>query len=229
MAFVIDDAALVAGEVAGEAAVEAAAETGGEVAEVSSECGMENSFSENKEEQIEKEFAPESFQSNQQTESSEPSTKMEKIERTSTIEDQTVDNFKFEEQRSEYEGRLKLGEDHKPKTLRDNMETVMGKKVNESEAHHIVGNRTPNAAAKLEELGIDRNDPANGIYLPNSESSPLKGSIHKGNHCQEYYDTVERRMSQANTREEALEVLQSLKEDLFSGDLPLQNNKQFNK
>ena len=152
-----------------------------------------------------------------------------KIERTSTFEDQTVDNFKFEEQRSEYEGKLKLGKDHDGDVLRQNMEKVMGTKVNESEAHHVVGNRTPNAAAKLEKFGIDRNDPANGIYLPDSEYSPLKGSIHKGNHCQEYYDTVERRMSQANTREEALEVLQSLKEDLFSGDLPLQNNKQFNK
>ena len=110
------------------------------------------------------------------------------------------------------------------------MEKVMGKTVNESQAHHVVGNVTHNAAAKLEGFGIDRNDPANGIYLPDSESSPLKGSIHPGGgHCQEYYDTVERRMSQANTREEVLEVLQSLKEDLYSGDLPLQNNKQFNK
>ena len=193
------------------------------------EVGMEQGFSENKIEQIEKEFAPESFQNNKQAESSEVSSETNKIERTSTFEDQTVDNYKFEEQRSDYEVKLKLGKDHDGDVLRQNMEKVMGTKVNESEAHHVVGNRTPNAAAKLEEFGIDRNDPANGIYLPDSESSPLKGSIHKGNHCQEYYDTVERRMSQANTREEALEVLQSLKEDLFSGDLPLQNNKQFNK
>lgn len=194
------------------------------------EVGMEQGFSENKIEQIEKEFAPESFQNNKQAESSEVSSETNKIERTSTFEDQTVDNFKFEEQRSEYEGKLELGKDHDAAVLRRNMEKVMGKKVEESQAHHIVGNGTPNAAAKLEEFGIDRNDPANGIYLPNSEFSPLKGSIHPGGgHRQEYYDTVERRMSQANTREEALEVLQSLKEDLFSGDLPLQNNKQFNK
>ena len=72
-------------------------------------------------------------------------------------------------------------------------------------------------------------DPANGILLPNDASSPLKGSIHSGRHLQEYYNTVEQRMTTATTREEALEVLQSLKEDLFSGDLPLQRDVQPNK
>ena len=36
-------------------------------------------------------------------------------------------------------------------------------------------------------------------------------------------------MAMATTREEALEVLQSLKEDLFSGELSLQRDVQPNK
>ena len=57
----------------------------------------------------------------------------------------------------------------------------------------------------------------------------LKGSIHSGRHLQEYYNIVEQRMAMATTREEALEVLQSLKEDLFSGELSLQRDVQPNK
>ena len=81
----------------------------------------------------------------------------------------------------------------------------------------------------VEEFGIDRNDPANGILLPNDAESPLKGSLHLGGHTQEYYNTVEQRMMQATTREEALEVLQSLKEDLYSGEVLLHNDVKPNK
>lgn len=185
--------------------------------------------------QIEKEFAPEAFQNIPQAEvvdsniNAQP--EVEIIERTSTFEDQTVDNFKLEEQRSEIGNKFNLGQPHDADTLRGNMEAVMEKQTDKSvsRAHHIVGNETPNAAKKLEQFGIDRNDPANGILLPNDASSPLKGSIHSGRHLQSSCNTVEQRMAQASTREEALEVLQSLKEDLYSGDLPLQRDVQPNK
>lgn len=186
-------------------------------------------------EEIKKVFAPENFE-NKVSESLSKETagdingkNVETIERTSTFEEQTIDNFILEEKRSEL--NLELGVEHDSKVLRGNLDEAMGQTSNPeiSRAHHIVGEKTPEAAKKLEEFGIDRNDPANGILLPNDAESPLKGSLHLGGHTQEYYDTVEQRMMQATTLEEALEVLQTLKEDLYLGELPLHNDVKPNK
>lgn len=141
-----------------------------------------------------------------------------------TFEQQTIDNFVLEEKRPEIEGNMVLGAEHDADTLRHNMSVAMEETPSKeiSNAHHIVGNDTPEAAKKLEEYGIDRNDPANGIFLPNSEASPLEGSLHgQGRHIASYSNEVEQRFVNVSSREEALEVLQSLKEDLYSGDLPL--------
>jgi hypothetical protein len=156
----------------------------------------------------------------------------ENIERTSTFEDQTIDNFELEEIRSEIESDLKLGYEHDGSILRENMETAMGKQSDAevSNAHHIVGNDTPNAAKKLEEYGIDRNDPANGIFLPNSTESPLKGAVHgQGRHIADYSNEVEQRASGVTSREEMLEVLQSIKEDLYNGELAVHYDIPANK
>lgn len=252
MAFVIDDAVIAA---AGEV-VSAVGEVCSEVQQGISESALRSEFSEEsfspqikgeteksfdsiKEDcgientSISKEFSPSSFEGQEVLESQvDPSESLpEDIERTSTFEDQTVNNFELEEQRASLEGQFNLGQLHDADVLRGNMEVAMDTQTDRSvsRAHHIVGKETPNAAKKLEEFGIDRNDPANGILLPNDANSPLKGSIHSGRHLQEYYNTVEQRMAQATTREEALEVLQSLKEDLYSGDLPLQRDVQPNK
>lgn len=252
MAFVIDDATIVAATEVAETSAKTVAEGVSEdiivnqfeecifsiedsdlIKEVSPEYGMDNTFSENVSEQIEKEFAPEVFQNNQQVGdlNNAAPTEVEKIERTSTFEDQTIDNFELEKQRLVFENKLYLGQPHDADVLRNNLETAMNKDTDKSvsRAHHIVGNETPNAANKLAEFGIDRNDPANGILLPHDVSSPLKGAIHSGRHLQDYYNTVEQRISQAYTKEEVLEVLQSIKEDLFSGNLFLQRDVQPNK
>lgn len=234
------------------------AKVSGEAADVASKSGMAYEFSpekfkpsidvskgnrlevsdrkdENSKEEFKKEFAPENFE-NKVSESLSKETagdingkNVETIERTSTFEEQTIDNFKLEEKRPELD--LELGAEHDSKVLRGNLDEAMGQTSNPeiSRAHHIVGEKTPEAAKKLEEFGIDRNDPANGILLPNDAESPLKGSLHLGGHTQEYYNTVEQRMMQATTREEALEVLQTLKEDLYSGELPLHNDVKSNK
>lgn len=69
--------------------------------------------------------------------------------------------------RPEVEEGMTLGCDHDGEVLRNTMEHAMDcKSPEQSNAHHIVGNDTPQAAKKLDELGIDRNDPANGIFLP---------------------------------------------------------------
>lgn len=147
------------------------------------------------------------------------------------IDLQTINNDDLENWRNdpENEGKLILGEDHDSEVLRHNLEVVTGENPENSSAHHIVGNETPEAAAKLDEYGIDRNDPANGIFLPNCEDSDCKGSLHTGRHMRSYYDEVEQRFQNVSSREEALEALQSLKEDLYNGDLPLQRDVEPNK
>lgn len=254
MAFVLDDAAVAT---AAEIGKEVVVEVGKEASSALESSCIEGSLSE---ESISKEFSINAFQPQEECiESYETSVEdeisslkeefspqkfseesiaedeiaspVEEIERTSTFEEQTVDNFELEERRSELQDKFNLGQPHDADILRANMEIAMESQTDKSvsRAHHIVGNETPNAAKKLEEFGIDRNDPANGILLPNDASSPLKGSIHSGRHLQDYYNTVEQRLAQASSREEVLEALQSLKEDLYSGELPLQRDIQPNK
>ncbi len=179
---------------------------------------------------LKSEFPSSAFLETASNENFEQATPVEGVERTSTFDDQTIGNDVLEDKRPEIESKLNLGQPHNADVLRGNLEIAMDKETDRtvSRAHHIVGNETPYAAKKMEEFGLDRNDPANGILLPNDASSPLKGSIHSGRHLQDYYNTVERLMATATTREEALEVLQSLKEDLFSGKLSLQRDVQPN-
>lgn len=184
---------------------------------------------------IENEFRPEVFQcapENENTLETNIENTEEATERTSMFEDQTIDNDKLEELRSEIEPKLKLGKEHDGAVLRENLEQSMNIKSNPeiSDAHHIVGRDTPQAAKKLKDFGIDCNDPANGILLPNSHESPLKGAIHgKGRHTAEYSNEVEQRMSSAATKEEGLDVLQSVKEDLYNGELSLHADAKPNK
>lgn len=182
---------------------------------------------------IEKEFSPENFHMNPVEDPSiNVSDNVEQIERTSTFEEQTIDNFELESMRPGVEENMSLGQEHDGGVLRYNMEQAMdvSSDTEVSNAHHIVGRDTPQAAKKLEEFGIDRNDPANGIFLPNSAESPLKGAVHgQGRHSIDYSNEVEQRFAGVTSREEALEVLQSLKEDLYSGELYVHKDIPANK
>ena len=184
---------------------------------------------------IEEEFSPDKFNNFAETENQVNDSEIgeaKTIERTSTFEEQTIDNSKLEDMRPDVEEGMILGAEHDGGILRKNMEHAMGCTSNpeESNAHHLVGRDTPQAAKKLEELGIDRNDPANGIFLPNSPESSLKGAVHgQGRHTVDYSNEVEQRFAGVTTREEALEVLQSLKEDLYNGDLSVHYDTQANK
>jgi len=137
--------------------------------------------------------------------------------------EQTVDNHDFEKHRSLYQDDMKLGEPHDSNVLRYNLEIATGNNPENASAHHLVGNETPIASKKLEEFGIDRNDPTNGIFLPNKFESDCDGALHTGRHTQAYYNEIERRFMNVNSREEAIDVLQSIKDDLFNGKLKLQN------
>lgn len=117
------------------------------------------------------------------------------------------------------------------KVLRENMLNVMGEDAkyakntlkNGNQAHHIIGNSTPLASSKLKQFGIDINDPVNGIFLPSSDRSGLRGVVHRGGHTQEYYDYIEQMFSQCKSKKDCYEVLDKIKSDLYKGKIKLYN------
>lgn len=117
------------------------------------------------------------------------------------------------------------------KVLRNNMYAVMGKDAkfaketmkNGNQAHHIIGNSTPLAASKLEKYGIDINDPMNGILLPSSDRSGLRGVVHRGGHTEDYYNYIEQMFSQCKSKKDCYEVLDKIKSELYQGKIHLYN------
>jgi RHS repeat-associated protein len=85
----------------------------------------------------------------------------------------------------------------------------------ESAAHHIVAGSAQGAAAAratLQRLGIGINDAANGVFL--------QGAEHAGVHTAEYYNAVNRALAGATTREQAVQILQSIGRRLELGTFP---------
>lgn len=113
--------------------------------------------------------------------------------------------------------------------LRENMYKVMGKSakyakktaINGNQAHHIIGNKTPIAANKLKKFGIDINDPMNGVFLPSSNRSGLKGTIHRGGHTEDYYQYIEQMFTNCKSQEDCYQVLDKIKDDLYKGKIKL--------
>ena len=130
---------------------------------------------------------------------------------------------------SKYGDEIKKTGIKDPNVLRENMYKVMGKNgkyakntlKNGNQAHHIIGNKTPAAAAKLKKYGIDINDPMNGIFLPSSNQSGLRGTIHRGGHTQDYYDYVEQMFANCHSQKDCYEVLDKIKDDLYKGKIQL--------
>ena len=127
------------------------------------------------------------------------------------------------------------GYDKDANILRRNMELVMGDDASEidksnSRAHHIVGDNEYSSESKaiLDKYGIDINAPENGIFLPQNESSDLHGTIHDGKHTKAYNDEVTQRLRTATCKEDVLEILDSIKEDLYNGNMELYNEHKYN-
>jgi hypothetical protein len=81
--------------------------------------------------------------------------------------------------------------------------------------HHIAAGSAKAAAparAALERFGIGINDAANGVFLPPNVHAPL--------HTNAYYDAVNSALGQATTRQEALEVLDTIGRGIAVGTFP---------
>lgn len=132
--------------------------------------------------------------------------------------------------------KLILGEKKDGSMLRHNMSVAMGDDarnidLKDSRAHHIVGDNLQSEPAKrvLERHDIDINAPENGVFLPNNENSSLKGTQHRGDHTKDYFEKVNDLLAQTKTKQEVLEVLQFVKEDLYEGKIPLHKEHLINK
>lgn len=111
-------------------------------------------------------------------------------------------------------------------------------------AHHIVpwnDNNCPEASRILKEYGIDKNSPANGVFLPNKQSELVSTeAIHVGRHTDEYCKTVEDAIINAEVYIESLqwtskeekiskgrkiicETINEIREKLLNGDLAVTN------
>jgi hypothetical protein len=106
--------------------------------------------------------------------------------------------------------------------LADNMKVDKGPKPDGHAAHHIVAHddkRFPEAieARKvLEKFGIDLDESVNGVWLPNRpDVGP--GAYHPSLHNGEYYRRVHRLLRDAATKEEVIDILKKIGQQLSAG------------
>jgi len=88
--------------------------------------------------------------------------------------------------------------------------------------HHIVAkaSKFPGAVRAreiLEKFGIDVNNAANGVYLPNTKDSLAPGLYHPSLHTKAYYAAVAERLENAKTLENVLETLNDIRSELLNG------------
>jgi hypothetical protein len=89
-------------------------------------------------------------------------------------------------------------------------------------AHHIVAadhSKAVPAREVLERYGIDINSHNNGVWLP-TERGVGPGAYHPEIHTNKYFDELNRRFMQAGSKEEALEILQDIGQELAKNRFP---------
>lgn len=101
------------------------------------------------------------------------------------------------------------------------------------DAHHVVAKgakRAKQAAEILFALGIDIDDPDNGVFMPKNTVSKQKGAyqsayIHNKVHTKPYYANVNFQVVTAfengADKEEMKKILKDIKEDLINGVYPI--------
>jgi hypothetical protein len=93
-------------------------------------------------------------------------------------------------------------------------------------AHHIVpaGLKKFRSAGKarsiLSRFGISVENAANGVYLPSNFDDAVKAAYHGTLHSKRYFDEVLKRLQKARSKEEALIILNQIRNDLLAGNFP---------
>jgi hypothetical protein len=90
----------------------------------------------------------------------------------------------------------------------------------------VAGNSKYEAADEgrkiLRKFGIRINDPENGVWLPASKKIPNPDglAVHRPLHSYGYMDAVTEALKKATTKQEAIDILQSIGRALQSGGYP---------
>jgi len=113
------------------------------------------------------------------------------------------------------------------RVLGKNLEAAGVTRPPNSAAHHVVAGgaqAATRAQAILRKFGIDINSAENGVFLPKNTkvSNPSGAAVHSTLHTNAYYVEVNRLLSTATTRAEALEALEFIKTELSAGRFPPQ-------
>jgi hypothetical protein len=90
-------------------------------------------------------------------------------------------------------------------------------------AHHIVAKASrfaEPARQVFQKVGIKVNDAVNGVNLPATKDYVGKAANHLFLHTKAYYEAVNQLLSNAETREQAIQALQWIKEGLLNGTFP---------
>ena len=106
------------------------------------------------------------------------------------------------------------------KTLRKNLINA-GENVPDyaNAAHHIVAGSAKKASVArniLQKFGVDINDANNGVFLPTSNNVSTAAN-HRGLHTNAYYEKVNTLLLSATSREDVLDILNDIKDDLING------------
>jgi hypothetical protein len=105
------------------------------------------------------------------------------------------------------------------KTLGANLVKAGYQKLPGVAAHHIVAGgakKAEDARRVLAKFGIDINDAVNGVFLPHEPSSQAPGAYHRTLHTDQYYMKVNRLLSKAQSRADAIRILQRIQKDLLA-------------
>lgn len=89
-------------------------------------------------------------------------------------------------------------------------------------AHHIIAGNDARAAGLrniIKRYGIDINSAENGVFLP-TEKGVSEAAYHRSLHTNVYYENVEKAFQGISSKEEAVEVLQDIREQLIEGIFP---------
>lgn len=96
--------------------------------------------------------------------------------------------------------------------------------------HHVVEGKKLSAEKSrqlLEDVGIDINDAANGIFLPDGSESIFIGPHHGTSHSEKYTEMVYNRLlPHKGDRKKIIEELTEIKHDLYDGKMPLRSKNQ---
>lgn len=89
-------------------------------------------------------------------------------------------------------------------------------------AHHIIAGADKRAVELrviLQKYGIDINDAVNGVFLP-TEKGASEAAYHRSLHTNLYYENVQDLMNGVSSKEEVIEVLDDIRQQLLDGTFP---------